>query len=91
MKIKRRNFLKIAVSLPAIGYLGISKFQTQEKDFSNEIEKITDLIKLKYGERLSDEQMKLIKEEIEANVRRRERLLSYNLSNWDEPDFKFQA
>ncbi|MCX7761767.1 MAG: hypothetical protein N2252_02880 [Candidatus Kryptonium sp.] len=91
MKIKRRKFLKIAVSLPAVGYLGISKIQAQEKDFSNEIEKITELVKLKYGERLSDEQMKIIKEEIEANVRRRERLLSYNLSNWDEPDFKFQV
>ncbi len=89
MKIKRRKFLQIAATLPTIGYL--KNFQGQGKDESKEVEKIIEIVKLKYGEKFTDEQIKMLKEEIELNLRRRERLLSFKLSNWDEPDFKFQV
>ncbi|CUS78364.1 hypothetical protein JGI7_00963 [Candidatus Kryptonium thompsonii] len=91
MKIKRRKFLKIAASFPVIGSTMIPKISSQQEKSNDEIQKLIEIIKLKYGERLSEDQMKLISEDIEANIRRRERLLSYKLLNWEEPDFKFQV
>ena len=69
----------------------IPKISSQQEKSNDEIQKLIEIIKLKYGERLSEDQMKLISEDIEANIRRRERLLSYKLLNWEEPDFKFQV
>ncbi|MFN3135294.1 MAG: hypothetical protein ACK44H_06950 [Candidatus Kryptonium sp.] len=91
MKLERRKFLKIVASLPAIGFAIPSKISDQEGESDVEIKKLIEIIKLKYGERLSEDQMKMIVEDIEANIKRRERLLSYKLSNWEEPDFKFQV
>ncbi len=90
MKIKRRKFLQIAVSLPALGYLSDFKFQQQNRE-EEEIEKLIDFVKFKYNGKFTDEQLKMLREEIQSGVRRRERLLSFKLSNWDEPDFKFQV
>lgn len=89
MKIKRRKFLQIAATLPAIGYF--KGFQERSESEAKEVEKIIEIVKLKYGEKFTDEQLKMLKEEIESSLRRRERLLSFKLSNWDEPDFKFQV
>ena len=86
MKIKRRKFIQLSLALPAIGYV-----IKQEKNQTEEVDKLLDIVKLKYGDRLSDEQIKMIKEDIEANLRRYKRLLDFKLSNWDEPDFKFQV
>jgi len=92
MKIKRRKFLQIAVTLPALGYLrGEIRSQGQRENEAKEVEKLIELLKLKYGEKFTDEQLKMLQEEIESSIRRRERLLSFKLSNWDEPDFKFQV
>jgi len=91
MRIKRRKFLQIVASLPAIGYIWTSNSVPQDEESKEEVKKFIEIIKLKYGKRLSEEQLEMIREDIEANLRRRERLLSYELSNWDEPDFKFQV
>lgn len=88
MKLKRRNFLKILASIPVIGYVLNLK---QEEENKAEIEKLVEVVRLKHGLKLSEEQMGMLREEIEANIRRRERLFSYKLSNSDEPDFKFQV
>ena len=50
-----------------------------------------DLVKFKYEREFTEEQLKMLREEIQSNLRRRERLLSFQLSNWEEPDFKFQV
>lgn len=91
MRIKRRKFLKVVASLPAIGYAWTSRSIAREEESKEEVEKFVEIIKLKYGKQLSEDQLKMIREDVEANLMRRERLLSYKLSNWDEPDFKFQV
>ncbi len=92
MKIKRRKFLQFAITLPALGYLteGIES-QNQSETQSEEVEKLIELVNLRHKVKFTDEQLKMLKEEIESNIRRRERLLNFKLSNWDEPDFKFQV
>jgi len=91
MKIKRRKFLQVAVSLSTLGYLNNFKFQQKSGKEEGEIEKLIDLVKFKYEREFTEEQLKMLREEIQSNLRRRERLLSFQLSNWEEPDFKFQV
>jgi spore coat polysaccharide biosynthesis predicted glycosyltransferase SpsG len=85
MKIKRRKFIQLSLALPALGYI----VNQEERD--KELDKLLEIVKIKYGSKLNDEQIKMVKEDIEANLKRYERLLSFKLSNWDEPDFKFQV
>ncbi len=91
MKIKRRKFLKIAASFPALGFIRGPKISNQSEGNDEEARKLIEIIKFKYGEKLSEDQLKMVAEDIEANVRRKNILLSYKLSNWEEPDFKFQV
>ncbi len=92
MKIKRRKFLQFAITLPALGYFteGIES-QQQNENQSEEVEKLAELVKLRHKTDFTEEQLKMLKEDIESNIRRRERLLNFKLSNWEEPDFKFQV
>ncbi|CUU03355.1 hypothetical protein JGI1_00718 [Candidatus Thermokryptus mobilis] len=85
MKIKRRKFIQLSLALPALGYI------IDQEEQSKEADKLLEIVKIKYGSKLTDEQIKMVREDIEANLRRYERLLSFKLSNWDEPDFKFQV
>lgn len=90
MKIKRRKFLQFAITLSALSYF-TKGTESQKEDQFNEVKKLIELVKLRYKTQLTDEQLEMLKEELESNVRRRERLLNFKLSNWDEPDFKFQV
>ncbi len=85
MKIRRRKFIQLSLALPALGYI------IDQEERSKEVDKLLEIVKIKYGSKLTDEQIKMVKEDIEANLKRYERLLSFKLSNWDEPDFKFQV
>ncbi len=85
MKIRRRKFIQLSLALPALGYI------IDQEERSKEVDKLLEIVKIKYGSKLNDEQIKMVKEDIEANLKRYERLLSFKLSNWDEPDFKFQV
>jgi spore coat polysaccharide biosynthesis predicted glycosyltransferase SpsG len=85
MKIKRRKFIQLSLALPALGYI------VNQEERAKESDKLLEIVKIKYGSKLNDEQIKMVKADIEANLKRYERLLSFKLSNWDEPDFKFQV
>jgi hypothetical protein len=50
-----------------------------------------EVARLRFGERLSPEQMLAVKRDLEGNVRTAERLRAFKLKNSDEPDFAFEA
>jgi hypothetical protein len=50
-----------------------------------------EVARLRFGERLSPEQMQAVKRDLEGNVRTAERLRAFKLKNADEPDFAFEA
>ena len=47
--------------------------------------------RLRFGDKLSAEQLARLKRDLEGNVRTAERLRAYKLKNADEPDFVFSA
>ena len=50
-----------------------------------------EVARLRFGERLTPEQMEAVKRDLEGNVRTAERLRASKLKNSDEPDFVFEA
>ena len=50
-----------------------------------------EVARLRFGDRLSPEQMQAVKRDLEGNVRTAERLRAFKLKNADEPDFAFEA
>jgi hypothetical protein len=50
-----------------------------------------EVARLRFGERLSPEQLQAVKRDLEGNVRTAERLRAFKLKNSDEPDFAFQV
>jgi hypothetical protein len=50
-----------------------------------------EVARLRFGERLTPEQLEAVKRDLEGNVRTAERLRASRLKNSDEPDFVFEA
>ena len=50
-----------------------------------------EVARLRFGERLSPEQLEAVKRDLEGNVRTADRLRAFKLRNSDEPDFAFEA
>jgi hypothetical protein len=50
-----------------------------------------EVARLRFGEKLTPEQMQAVKRDLEGNVRTAERLRAFKLKNADEPDFAFEA
>lgn len=56
-----------------------------------EIQALTDVIRNRYGSKLTDQQLQEIHSEIESNLKNREQLRLVRLKNSDEPDVIFRA
>ncbi|PYV90555.1 MAG: hypothetical protein DMG05_09990 [Acidobacteria bacterium] len=56
-----------------------------------EIQALTDVIRSRYGTKLTDQQLQEIHSEIESNLKNREQLRLVRLKNSDEPDVIFRA
>lgn len=50
-----------------------------------------EVVRARFGDRISPEELSRITTDIESNMRTAERLRSYKLQNSDEPDFIFSA
>ena len=54
-------------------------------------EAYAEVARVRFGEKLSPEQLEQIKKDLDGNVRSAERLRAVKLKNGDEPDFVFAA
>ncbi len=54
-------------------------------------ESLTEVVKLRYGKNLSEEQLNLVKRSIDRSQRNADRMKQFKLVNSDEPAFAFTA
>jgi hypothetical protein len=54
-------------------------------------EAYTEVARVRFGEKLTPEQLELVKKDLDGNVRAADRLRAVKLKNGDEPDFTFGA
>jgi hypothetical protein len=54
-------------------------------------EAYAEVARLRFGDKLTPEELARVKRDVEGNVRTAERLRAFNLKNADEPDFIFIA
>ena len=54
-------------------------------------EAYADVARVRFGEKLSPEQLEQIKKDLDGNVRNADRLRAIRLKNSDEPDFTFSV
>ena len=100
MKSTRREFAKRLATIAATPLLtryGVSASTAAEPQAqapeqpSPVAEALTEVVKLRYGKNLDEEQIKLIKQSIDGAQRSAERLKQIKLANGDEPAFVFSA
>jgi hypothetical protein len=96
-KSTRREFAKTLATIaatPLLGHYGstIAEPQTQAPEQPSPIaEALTEVVRIRYGKNLNDEQIKSIKQSIDQGQRSAERLKQFKLANGDEPAFVFSA
>jgi hypothetical protein len=54
-------------------------------------EAYTEVARVRFGEKLTPEQLEQVKKDLDGNVRAADRLRAVKLKNGDEPDFTFSA
>jgi hypothetical protein len=80
------------VSTAAIGKSTASSFQTPaDQKPSPDAEALAQLVRLRYGKELSDDQMNEVKRSIDNRLRNADRMKQFKLANGDEPVFIFSA
>ena len=95
--MKRREFAKRLATIAATPLLvrhGVSLAEPQAQapeQPSPVAEALTEVVKLRYGKNLDEEQIKSIKQSIDGTQRSAERLKQIKLANGDEPAFLFSA
>lgn len=63
----------------------------QPQKLSPTAQAYAEVVRARFGERLTEEQFEQVKKDLEANVQSAERLRAVKLKNEDEPDFVFSA
>jgi hypothetical protein len=100
LKNSRREFAKKLVTIAATPLLtrygssasSIAEPQAQTPEQPSPVaEALTEVVRLRYGKNLDEEQIKSIKQSIDQAQRSAERLKQIKLANGDEPAFVFSA
>ena len=99
-KSTRREFAKTLATIAATPLLthfsasasSIVEPQAQAPEPPSPVaESLTEVVRLRYGKNLDEEQIKSIKQSIDQSQRSAERLKQIKLANGDEPAFVFSA
>ena len=96
----RREFLKLFAGFSTLPLLGKLRFvetlkptdQTAAKTvLSDESKAYAEVARAKFGNLLSEANLKQVSKDIDHKVKRSAKIQKYVLTNSDEPDFKFSA
>jgi hypothetical protein len=91
-KTNRRQFTKTLAALTAAPLLLPTKTVAAQPEGATTVPQVlTEMIRLRHGKHLSEEQMKRVRQRIEALLASAERLKKINLKNSDEPAVAFSA
>ena len=63
----------------------------QQEPIPAVVDALTEIVRTRYGKHLTDEQLKLVRANIERSQRSADRLKQFKLKNGDEPCFMFSA
>lgn len=63
---------------------------SEEKSDDKEFENLSNVVKGRFGDRLTAEELEQVKKDIKTIVDASEALRAVKLSNWDEPVFVFK-
>lgn len=94
----RREFAKslaIIAAAPLVSLepaLASATQQTPPADAPSPVaESLTEVVKLRHGKHLTEDQLNLVKRNIDRNLRNADRMKQFKLVNSDEPAFAFTA
>lgn len=87
----RRTFLRALAAAPAISATREAAAQDAAGAPDPEVAVRAELVRLRFGKYLKDDDMPEIKRGIERMLRNAEALSRFKLTNGDEPDFMFHA
>jgi hypothetical protein len=87
----RRQFHKQIAALAAGPVLAAAAPAQETRPAPTVAESLGDVLRLRFGRHLSDEQMRKVRQAVAGNLRLAERLGRVALQNSDEPDFVFHA
>lgn len=85
----RRTFLRALAAAPAIPAAAAAAQEAAPAPQSAEVDARAELVRLRFGKYLTDDDMPEIKRGIERMLRNAEALSRIKLTNGDEPDFLF--
>jgi len=87
----RRDFAKQTILLPLCAGAAAARAPDQKAEPVSPARTLTDFMKSRFPERLSDQEWKALQKKIEAGLRSAAQLSSFKLKNGDEPAFVFHA
>jgi hypothetical protein len=87
----RRDFAKQAILLPLCVGAVAARAPDQKEESLSPARTLTDFMKSRFPERLSNEEWKTLQKKVEAGLRSAAQLSSFKLKNGDEPAFVFHA
>ncbi len=92
----RRDFAKAMALLAAtpvvVAFNPVQAHQTASVETpTTAVDSLTEIVRLRYGKHLTEDQLKEVKKSIERNQRSADILRRSKLSNSDEPAFTFRA
>ena len=85
----RRKFLRAIAAAPMIPALGTVDAQEATSQASAAVDARAEVIRLRFGQYLADDDMPEIKRGIERLLRNAEAINRIKITNGDEPDFMF--
>jgi len=65
--------------------------ESEQKEPSAEAKRLGEIAKIRFGQHLSEDQLKLLVEDLDGGLQSGQRLRKLGLKNADEPDFLFRA
>lgn len=94
-KATRRQFAKgivlLATAPLATGRVISQETRSAPEPAMNPAQAFAEVLRQRYGRFLTEEQLSLVKQSLDANIRTAERLKQFKLANGDEPAFVFSA
>ncbi|MBI1745549.1 MAG: hypothetical protein HYR55_03065 [Acidobacteria bacterium] len=92
----RRVFIKGLATVPALPSMLVCGAaaavpQTSAPELLPVTQSLVDVVRVRYGKQLTEDQLKELKQSLDRGVRASSRLRDFKLKNSDEPDFLFRV
>jgi len=87
----RRGFAKSLAALAAVPGVAAGQSAPAPRDPADAADALVQLLRLRLGEQIGEEQLRRLRGSVRANLARAERLRAFPLTGADEPAFVYHA